>query len=243
MERKPMTHSSDSVPTPTGVSHESDISTSVTSQQQQLGPAETANPLKELRLRDRWLQAYDVHGTLWEVREARPTKHGFDLLYGKLVNPPVASCYSGGPNRLIVTPALLNYWETHRLEEGRIYDIPAGRTTIKRARLRLHLNFVRERTALWRKRLPDLQNLSIREFSKRHNVPVEIAKAWRYKMFGRIARPLNWWHDPAVLEELLSGKTLKAIGVNLGISTSQVHRLRARAQELTSAPVKLRPAA
>ncbi len=236
MEHKQPTHSS-AVPALPGFNHGSGVS------HEQVGPAETPNPLKELRLRERWIQTFDVNGTLWEVREARPTKHDFDLLFGRLVDAPLGSYMGGGPNRLIVTPALLAYWEVRRFQEGETYDLPAGRTTIKRVRQRLKFNFFRDRSARWRQRLPDLKILPIREFAKRYDVPIDIAKAWRFHLLGRSARLLNWWHDPAVLEVLLSGKTLRAIGETLGISTSQVHRLRSRAQEFTSAPAELKPAA
>jgi hypothetical protein len=190
------------------------------------------NPILEIKRQQRWEQIFDIDGSLWEVREARATKHGFDLLFGFPANSHLqrvsAFC---GPNRLIATPALVAYWEANRTNEGAVYDLPAGRTTLKRVRSRLRLNFWQDRRDLWKKRSADLQTLPIREFAERYNVTKEMANAWSHKLLGRNVRPLDWWHHPAALAVLRTpGLKLREIAQKLGIGTSHANRLRKRAR-------------
>lgn len=46
-------------------------------------------------------QVRDVEGSLWDVRQIRDTKHGFDLLFGS--PEPRLGSYKGGLPRLIAT--------------------------------------------------------------------------------------------------------------------------------------------
>ena len=173
-------------------------------------------------------QVYDVYDCLWDVRDARATKHGFDLLFGSPANAPLGS-YCGGLPRLIATPALRDYWEVNKTKwGGEIYDLPAGRSTMKRVRRRLGLNLMKDSRAFFRKRIGDLKTLSAREFAERHGVRVEVVSDRRFNLLGRRARPSGWWQDEAVLEVLRAPITLREAGERLGIKTSQVHRLRER---------------
>src|SRR5437868_5316687 len=76
---------------------------------------------------------HDVDGALWGVRDVRGTKHGFDLLYGSPVSR--FGSYVSGLPRLIATQPLWDFWDANRTKrDGAIYDLPAGRTTLKRVR-------------------------------------------------------------------------------------------------------------
>jgi len=202
------------------------------------GPPEPYNPRTLFKREDRDEQVFDIDGTLWDVKEARATKYGFDLLFGIPANSRLGRFI--GPKRIIATPALVAFWETHRTDEGYIYDLPAGRTTLKRVRNRLRLNFIHDRRQLWKKRQADLQTLPTVEFAERYNVSKELANSWRLLLLGRTARPLNWWHHPAALAVLRKrGIKLREIGKALDVGTSHAHRLRLRALKMAiSVPEK-----
>jgi hypothetical protein len=177
----------------------------------------------------------DALGLEWDIKEARPTKHGFDLYYGKRKN---ATAYDvGGPNRLIYTNELKAFWERcSPRHDGTIFDLPAGRTTLKRARVALGFNWDRDSERFWRKHRHDLETLSPREFEKKHKdheITGSRMSFWRLRIVGGRARPLGWWKRPDVLKLLLSEeKSLNQVRAELQekISTSQVFRLRQRAK-------------
>ncbi|MGD0499726.1 MAG: hypothetical protein ABSC23_14960 [Bryobacteraceae bacterium] len=88
----------------------------------------------------------DVEGGLWDVRQIRDTKHGFDLLFGSPV--PRLGSYRGGLPRLIATRPLIDFGDANRTKhDGVLYDLPAGRSTLKRVRHRL--GFHRPPARLW----------------------------------------------------------------------------------------------
>ncbi len=170
----------------------------------------------------------DVEGSLWYVRDVRTTKHGFDLLWGS----PVTRLrnYSGGLPRLIATQPLVDYWEANcTRHDGVLFDLPAGRTTLKRLRSRLRFNYHLDVAEFWKERIEDLDKLSAREFARRHNVELIAVFENRRKLLGRRARMMNWWQTPQPLEILRSSITLREMGEKLSISISQAHRLRRRA--------------
>lgn len=97
-------------------------------------------------------QVRDVEGGLWDVRELRDTKHGFDLLFGSPVHH--LGSYGGGLPRLIATRSLKNFWEVNRTKrDGVIFDLPAGRTTLKRVRRRLGFHSLKDLSKFWKKRI------------------------------------------------------------------------------------------
>jgi hypothetical protein len=173
----------------------------------------------------------DVNGYLWDIRDIRATKHGFDLYFGT-PNDHGAHRVCGNRRTMIVTEPLANFWYDNRLKgDGFLFDLPAGRSTVKRARRKLGLNFVDDRTEFWADRFDDLGSLSVREFAARHDVSQDVASHWRLKMVGPVARQLDWWRTPRIRTVLLSGTTLIRIGRKLGISTSHAFRLRIKARE------------
>ena len=175
-------------------------------------------------------QVRDVEGGLWEVREIRDTKYGFDLLFGAKL--PIPGSYQGGRPHLIATQPLVDFWEANcRNHDGVIMDLPAGRTTLKRMRRRLGFNYFDDMSEFWHERIEDLNTLGAREFATRHNVPVEVAFDARRRLLGIVARDPDWWHKARPLKILRSKIPLREVGEKLGISISHAKRLRDRAAE------------
>lgn len=174
-------------------------------------------------------QVRDVDGGLWDVRDIRDTKHGFDLLFGSPT--PRLGSYRGGPPRLIATQPLVDFWEANRTTYGGVlFDLPAGRTTLKRVRHRLGFNYLDDLSDFWQERIEDLGTLSARAFAARHNVDVHVVSETRFKLLGRRARKLNWWRKARPLGILRSNITLREKGEKLSISISQAKRLSDRAR-------------
>jgi hypothetical protein len=172
-------------------------------------------------------QTKDVNGRVWDIREVRSTRHGFDLYFGN----PATGAGSIGGRALIYTPELYNFWDTHRTGlDGLRFDLPAGRTTLKRARHRLGFNFHEDLDAHWTSLIPELEALSPREFAAKYGIKRNLASHRRMVMLGLHARPADWWRTPETISLLLSNLTLSQTGRQLNISTSHVHRLRKRAR-------------
>jgi hypothetical protein len=172
----------------------------------------------------------DAFGTEWHVHEARSTKYGFDVLYGRKENP---GPYEGSC-RLIYTSELKAFWEKHSIRcDGTIFDLPSGRSTLKRARQALGFNWDKDSEKFWRKHKSDLMALKPREFEEKYKereITADRMKNWRFRLCGARARPLGWWRIPEVLKLLLSERTLVAVGIELQIGTSHACRLRHRAK-------------
>ena len=174
-------------------------------------------------------QVNDVYGTQWNVREVRTTKHGFDLHFG---NPVSEGDYPTGLPRIIATKALIDYWDANRTAIRKVFDLPAGRTTLKRVRQRFHFHVNRDTTKFYEDRRRDLETLSAREFMQKHGVSsYHCLSNWRFKTIGQVSRPLGWWRTPETIKVLLSKLTLKETALKLDIGTSHVHRLRLQAQK------------
>ena len=88
-------------------------------------PARRRNPTKKLlaaRERSILFQVEDVEGGTWGVKQARETKHGFDLLFGVPVDH---GSYRGGLARLIATKELTDFWDGNRTRhDGFLFDLP-----------------------------------------------------------------------------------------------------------------------
>jgi hypothetical protein len=171
----------------------------------------------------------DVNGDLWDVRDIRDTKHGFDLCFGA----PAGNhgSYRGGLPRLIATKALRDFWDANRNENnGVIFDLPAGRTTLIRVRRRLGFNFVDDRREFWMDRIEELGSLPACEFAARHGVTQVITFQRRRKMIGIRARPIGWWRTPETRSILLSGIAFSQMGRKLGISITHSKRLQKQAK-------------
>jgi len=174
-------------------------------------------------------QAKDVEGQLWDIRDVRETRHGFNLHFGTPADDHGA--FRGGSPRLIATKGLVDFWNANRTRgHGFLFDLPAGRTTLKRARRRLGFNYNDDVTEFWTDRLEDLETLPAREFAIRHGVVLDVTFERRRKMVGMRARPRGWWRTPEIRGILLADLTLIRIGRKLGIGISHAKRLRDRAR-------------
>jgi hypothetical protein len=172
----------------------------------------------------------DVDGVLWDIRDVRDTKYNFSLYFGTPANNH--GSYRGGLPRLIATKPLRDFWRSNPVESrGFTYDLPAGRTTLKRLRKRLGLHYLDDLTEFWTDRLADLKSLPMRDFAARHRVPVQVALERRRQMVGKFARECDWWRTPKIRKILLFGLTLREICEKLDISPTHASRLRIRARQ------------
>lgn len=170
----------------------------------------------------------DYKGTLCFITQTRPTNHGFDVLYGY----PENKIFGYGPQRLISTRELVDFWEKYRTStEFLTYDLPVGRTTIKRARKRLGFNFRVDTSKFWMDRLEELKTLPVRDFAAKHGVSPGIVFDTRRKLLGKVSRDSFWWNKPAILAYLRSGASLDQIAAKLGVKHTQACRLRTIAQQ------------
>jgi hypothetical protein len=181
----------------------------------------------------------DVNGIWWGVRDVRVTRHGFDLCFGNPADDYGA--WRGGPPSLIATKPLWDFWDANRMKgHGFLFDLPAGRTTLKRLRSKLGFNFKDDTREFWTERIEELGLLPTREFAARHGVVAGVVSARRARMVGRRARPVGWWRTAKVRRILLAGLTLIKTGRKLGIGISTAKRLRDRARveaQLLATPV------
>lgn len=181
------------------------------------------------------LQIQDVEGVLWQVREARPTAHGFDLLLGYPINPGAGKKVWMNLNRIVPTRALADYFHEHRADTYANFNLPATQSSLVAVRRKLGYNFDKDRQAIWRERLPDLKSLTPDEFAKRYQVSREQAVWWRRTLVGSNERAHHWWREPAVLELLHSRMSLSKLAEALGISRSYACQLRRQAVQLNRA--------
>lgn len=139
---------------------------------------------------------------------------------------------------LIATEELWAFWDKNRTAlHGFLFDLPAGRTTLKRMRSRLGFHFHRDQWDFWRDRAEELKSLSAREFAAKYEVDLNLVMEWRLRVVGKTARKPGWWRAPRVMKTLLSDSTLSEAGKKLRISISQTKRLRDRAKaESTARP-------
>jgi hypothetical protein len=172
----------------------------------------------------------DAEGILWDVRTDRSTKHGFHIFFG---TPTFhEGGFLSGKLHLIATIDLIEFWIANCTKgHGVLYDLPAGRTTLKRLRRRLGFNFKDDIDEFWEDRIADLVLLSPAEFALKHGVSRAVVSDRSRKIFGRSARAVGWWRKPRFIAVLLSGQTLVRIGLKLGISCAHASRLRTNARQ------------
>lgn len=176
--------------------------------------------------------AADIWDDVWDVREARPTSHGFDLLFGWPAGTPRGKGGAGGP-RIIVTQDLAAHLESIRQSPGK-HGLPAGSTTVKRLRRLLGHHGQIDRAAWWEDRADDLADLTIEQFATRHGVSIGAAVNARHALFGPTLRPAGWWRAADVVSAL-SGPTADVADA-LGISCGSVRRIRAVLRGHSSPP-------
>ncbi|HEX4748066.1 MAG TPA: hypothetical protein VH302_00860 [Bryobacteraceae bacterium] len=169
----------------------------------------------------------DVDGHLWYVRQVRETKHGFDLLFGSPESR--AEPFPIRLPRLIPTQSLQNFWEANKTRhDSTIYDLPAGRSTLKRVRRRLGFHVEKDTAKYWKKHIDDLRVLTATQVAAKHQMNGCVIRHVRSRLLGKMTREIGWWREPRVVNILLSPLTLREMGKKLGIGTSHAGRLRRR---------------
>jgi hypothetical protein len=166
----------------------------------------------------------DFDGSPWDVRERRRTRHGFDVLIGWPKGQRGPGC--GGP-RLIPTRELIVYFDRHRLtRDGAAYDLPVCRSTVKRVRQLLGLNYYVQNEEWWIDRLHDLIDMPGRTFCAVHGVSESMASIMRNRLVGRRTRLPGWWREAEAARLLRSDLPRSYVAEKLDISIGAVGRLR-----------------
>lgn len=170
-------------------------------------------------------QVADAFGGLWDVREERPTPHGFSVYLGWPRSVPRGQ--GGGGPRAILTRELKEYLENYRHSPKNIV-LPLGKTAIKRLRRLLGHHYRHDRGLWWEDRFDDLISLSIEEFAEKHCVSVGAVSQWRSSLVGPWLCRTDQVASVEHVRNALQHPTCVAADL-LGISASHVRRLRSRA--------------
>jgi len=127
-------------------------------------------------------QAEDITGAVWDVREERPTPHGFAVLLGWPQS--MQRGRGGGGVRTILTPHLADYLAAHKLAPAAV-DLPLSRTTIKRLRKLLGQDWTLDNEQWWHDHKEELLTSTLAEFCKRHGKSQGAASHWRAVFGGK----------------------------------------------------------
>lgn len=166
----------------------------------------------------------DLDGFLWDVREVRPTRHGFSLFIGWPSGFRGKGC--GGP-RLIPTRELQDYWAARALSrDGSIFDLPAGATALKRLRRSMGFNSYAAHQQWWQEHIFDLARLSLTDFARIHGVCLSDVSRVSKEFFGPRQRHPGWFQQPQAKALLLSDLPHAWVAHKLGISIGASGRLR-----------------
>jgi len=179
-------------------------------------------------------QVRDVDGARFDVRDIRATKHGFELLFGTPERTPDVD-HRPWP-QLILTEDLRDFWlENQTKHNGLSFDLPASYATLCRARKQLGLGWQASVLKFWTDRIEDLESLRPRQFAVKHGVDPQYVNYWRWRLgVTKRRRARDWWRAPETLNILLSDLTPKEASLALGVSTSYIYQLRARATKANS---------
>lgn len=121
--------------------------------------------------------ASDWLGRAWDVRERRPTTHGFDVLIGWPQDEPRGRGARGVA--VILTPELAHYLSTIRQRD---IDLPIGLTAAKRLRREIGVTWSWD--AWWAERREDLLSMSLEAFCAKHGCSVGAASQRRAALVG-----------------------------------------------------------
>ena len=116
--------------------------------------------------------ATDHAGQAWDVRESRPTAHGFDILIGWPQGEPRGK--GGRGVAVILTAELARYLSETRQRD---IDLPIGLTAAKRLRRELGVSWSWD--AWWADRAEDLQAMTLADFCARHGCSMGAASQRR----------------------------------------------------------------
>ena len=116
--------------------------------------------------------ATDYAGVEWDVRECRPTTHGFGILMGW---PKSATRGKGGHGvAVIITAELAQYLQSTRLRD---VDLPIGTTTVKRMRADIGVSWSWD--DWWAARADDLRTMTLQAFCDKHGCSLGAASQRR----------------------------------------------------------------
>jgi hypothetical protein len=174
-------------------------------------------------------QVQDAEGYAWDVKEERPTSHGWLLLLGWPTRVPRGKGGCGGPGT-IPTSHLVDYMTEHRM--GKI-ELPIGTSTIKRLRRVLGHHRYRDAEQWWMQHIMDLMEMTCEEFAATHSVSAASVSMWRRRITGeQRARLAGWWRTPEVIALAKTDISTYALAHTLDISTSLAWALKHRVQTL-----------
>jgi hypothetical protein len=168
-------------------------------------------------------QVTDVFGDRFDVYEIRPTKHGFDLLFGKPANDLGYPSY-GSPG-LIATQDLADFWRRNRIDQQSVrFDLPVGRRVISRVRKLMGFNYSRDVAEFWSNHIDELATLDARDFGAKYGVGRCHVLGMRRELLGGTQG--DWWRKPEVLAMLKSGMKGTDVSEKLGVTLGEVYRFR-----------------
>lgn len=114
----------------------------------------------------------DVYGVTWDVREHRPTAHGWPVSIGWPQGEPRGR--GGRGVAVILTQTLAQYLTDTRLRD---LVLPISRTAAKRLRAELGVQW--DWDAWWAARAADLHALTLAAFAERHGCSIGAASQRR----------------------------------------------------------------
>jgi hypothetical protein len=120
-------------------------------------------------------QATDWAGMRWDVREYRPTAHGFDVLVGWPKGEPRGR--GGRGVATILTVELAQYLTATR---SRDVELPIGGTTVKRLRTKVGLRWSWD--DWWAAREVDLLTMTLECFCATHGCSIGATSQRRTKL-------------------------------------------------------------
>lgn len=169
--------------------------------------------------------ARDHFGDRWDIREERPTEHGWPLLFGWPSGFPRGRGGCGGP-RLILSSPLVEYLESRRLKRG--VELPIGSQSVKKLWRMIGRDYYGEVAKWWEDRADDLAELTLDEFSAKHHTKNGAVEMWRLRMFGKRLRDAAWWRNEPAHRLLVGAYPRAFVAEKLDISIGAVGRLRWR---------------
>jgi hypothetical protein len=179
----------------------------------------------------------DAWGDAWDVREFRPTDHGFAVAIGWPSGFPRGRGGVGGP-RVILTRELVEHLESvrHALTPMSAARLPLGRPQVKRLRRLLGHDRKADRHEWWMARADDLVSLTSREFAGKHGCDPDAAENFRRAHFGpsREVREPGWYLSPEHRDVILSRLPAAHIADELGVSVAYVYDLRSKIKRAES---------
>ena len=141
----------------------------------------------------------DYKGDDYEVREARPTDYGFNVLFGW----PEAIPRGRGGQKVILTKELADFLASTKFHPGK-HTLPIGNTTLKRLRRELGLNWHKDWDKWWQDNPTGSPEI-------KHST-----KSVRRKMMGLPSKNWTAEEDQQLLALRAEGKTQKKCGEIMG---------------------------